>query len=365
MQVSLLGVLLLPALNPLHAGDFVPGYSTLFSTGQNWGSLTSLWDGQWYRSIVEDGYAQNYSLSSHEITNWAFFPLYPSLIWVLGHIGIPFWLAGSAISVASTAVGLTILFKLCYTKTGSLWVGVFAILPLLINPAFFITLCTYTEGLSLLIISLVLYGLVNKKYCLVATMLLFAGATRGVGVPLFILIACYVGVHFYKTRRLPKDSPRKITKKMYLILGAAILAAALWPLTVALNLGSLTASLDLLAIWTNIGKYPLWVIPLVAGLIYLIHRKSNLPWVWKLWSVVYMAYILAATVTTFGIFRYFILALVPIPLFAEKLSPKLRAGVYIFAIFILLGCGALGQFYWLSRVWIVTSPFYMGGIAIP
>lgn len=354
-----LGFAYLKALGQLEAGsDDVPGYSVLFPHGQNFSTVVSLWDGQWYRDIVEAGYNLNYDLSSRELVNLAFFPLFPLLVKVLTVIGLPFWLAGSLINVSFTLASFVLLFRIAYRYSGSLWVGTFAILPLALNPAFFITLSTYTEGLGLFIVALILHGLVSNRYRWVIVGLLIAAVTRGIGVPLFALVLVVVAVHFWKER--------KLEFRHYAALVAGLFAAGFWPLFVGLTLGSLTASLEILSFWTTSTKYPLWIVPLAAGVVYLLHRLNNkLPWQWQLWSVVYVGYILSTTVMSYGIIRYALVALLPLPLLFEHIPPRMRPKVYCALLLVILALGIYGQSWWISSVWIPTSTSYIGGYAIP
>ena len=357
IQVSLLGTLLIPALVPLEAGAPVPGYSVLFPHEQNWSGLVTLWDGQWYRSIVENGYDLNYSLTSGEITDWAFFPFFPLLIKLLTLLGIPFWLAASSISIVSTFIAVLILFRVCHSYSGSLWAAIFAIVPILINPAFFVTESAYTEGLGLLIVALVLYGLVSKKFYLVTVVLIVSGFTRGIGVPLFLLVAIYLAVTLYRERRL--------NKAMVIAGVASIFAAGVWPLTVGIALNSLTASLQLLALWTTSVKYPFWAVLVVPLIIFLLQLNKKVPWEWRAWSVIYTAYIVATTFVTLGLIRYFMLALISLPFVLDRIPQKSRPIIYGSVLFLLFALGACGQFWWLSSIWVRTASSYIGGIAIP
>lgn len=355
----ILGFAHLPALGHLDAdSDGLAGYSILFDHDQSFSSLLSLWDGQWYRDIVERGYDVNYDLSSRELVNLAFFPLFPLLVKLLTMIGLPFWLAGSFINVVFTLASFVLLFRIAYRYSGSLWLATFAILPLILNPAFFITLSTYTEGLGLFVVSLILHGLVNNRYRWVIIGLLMAAFTRGIGVPLFALIFVAVAVELWKSRRLEL--------RHYAALVAGVFAAGFWPLFVGITLGSPTASLEILAFWTTSTKYPLWIIPLAAAGVYMLHRLSkSLPWQWQLWSVFYTAYIVSTTVMSFGIIRYGLLALLPLPLLFELIPSRMRIKIYPLILLPILILGLYGQAWWLSSVWIPTSSSYIGGYAIP
>lgn len=354
-----LGFIYLKALGYLAVdSDAVAGYSVFYPHHQDFSSLLTLWDGQWYRDIVEKGYELKYDLDSRDLVNLAFFPLFPLLVKILMTLGLPFWVAGSALNVIFSLAAFILIFRIAYRYSGSLWLGLFAILPLVLNPAFFITLSTYTEGLGLFIVALILHGLVNDRYRYVIVGLLIASVTRGIGVPLFALLIVVLAVHFWKNR--------KLEARHFAALAAGLFAAGFWPLFVGATLGSLTASLEILSFWTTSTKYPLWVIPLVAAVVYLIHRLNNkLPWQWQLWSVIYLVYILSTTVMSYGIIRYALVALLPLPLFFDRIPERMRNRVFCAILLVILPLGIYGQAWWLSSVWIPTSSTYIGGYAIP
>lgn len=354
-----LGFLYLKTLGHIDAGSVdVPGYTVLFTHDQNFASLLTLWDGQWYRDIAERGYNFDYSLSSKGLVDLAFFPLFPLLAKLLGFLGIPFWLAGSLISAVSTLAAFVLLFRIAYGFSRSLWVGLFAILPLALNPAFFVTISAYTEGLSLLLVAVVIYGLVNNRYPYVIAGLLIASVTRGVGIPLLALILVVLAVEFWKNR--------KLTSRHFLALGAAVFAAGFWPLSVGMILGSVTASLEILSFWTVSTKYPLWIVPVAAILIYLFHRlNGKMPWQWQFWSVIYMVYIFSTTVMSAGIIRYALMALLPLPILFERIPAKHRSKLYVAALIVLLPLGVYWQSWWMITIWIPTSPEAGSFYAIP
>jgi hypothetical protein len=333
------------------------GYSVLFPHEKDWETMFSLWDGQWYRFIVEDGYELNYSLSSGEPANWAFFPLYPVLVKLLTLVGLPVVAAGSAISIVCTPLALVMLFRICYDYSKSLWAGIFVILPIVMNPAFFVTEALYTEGLALLVVSLLLYNLVKKRFLLVAILLLVAGVTRGIGAPLCLLIMIYLAVEFYKHRRL--------SKTMILMGLASVVGAAIWPVTVAIFLGSPTASLELLALWVDTDRYSIASIVGLPILLLLLSANKKVPWEWRAWSAIYITYITATTYYTLGIVRYFMLALVSLPFVVDWIPQRLRPAIYSAAVVLLIAAGAYGQYWWLTSVWVVTSPVHIDGIGIP
>ena len=78
-------------------------------TGTSYGVLVTNWDGGWYRTIVEHGYPQHLP-TVHGVlqeNQWAFYPLYPSLVRLVMWTGLPYAAAASCVSLACGAAAMT------------------------------------------------------------------------------------------------------------------------------------------------------------------------------------------------------------------------------------------------------------------
>ncbi len=149
------------------------------------------WDSFWYLKIVNEGY----QYIPGQLSSIAFFPLYPSLIWVLSQIPVfsPA-LAGWFISILSLGVGLIFLYKLVnefHPEVDPLLV----VTLLLIFPTAFFLNSVYTESLFLTLSVIFFYYLLKKQFILAAVFLSLASLCRINGLFLFVPF----GYEYFKT----------------------------------------------------------------------------------------------------------------------------------------------------------------------
>src|SRR5207245_1648966 len=71
-------------------------------------ALLTVWDGRWYRTVVERGYL----LLPGRQSDPAFFPLLPVLERTLHVVGLPFSVAGVVLANLGFLVGLLALYEL-------------------------------------------------------------------------------------------------------------------------------------------------------------------------------------------------------------------------------------------------------------
>ena len=90
-----------------------PGHPPTES-GTSYGDLISNWDGQWYRFIVEHGYPHHLPTlhGALQENQWAFYPLYPSLVRIVMWTGLPYAVAASCVSMAFGAAAMTLLYRM-------------------------------------------------------------------------------------------------------------------------------------------------------------------------------------------------------------------------------------------------------------
>lgn len=135
-------------------------------------------DGIHYLYIAKDGYGY---------AQQAFFPLYPSLMNLVGSfLGNNYLIAGLVISHGALLAGLFILRKylksLGLSPRSILWVLLF----LLLFPTSFFFGAVYTESLFFLLLVSALYSLQTKRYLLAGVIGLLAGLTKFIGAFLFV-----------------------------------------------------------------------------------------------------------------------------------------------------------------------------------
>ena len=126
-------------------------------------TFAALWDGGWYRSVVERGYEYSDSTAS----NSAFFMLFP-MVWKLTHLsgyGIAF------LNIVFFAIGFGI-FCTVYSFT------VVEKLVLISVPSVYLCFVPYSESLSILFLSVAIWGMVKNKRYVIWIGLFFAALTR-------------------------------------------------------------------------------------------------------------------------------------------------------------------------------------------
>ena len=100
--LTLIGVLSRILLGPYHGKEYVWIYSDTL-----WLDIWGVWDTGWYLSIAVDGYSAAPILGSQ--ANYAFFPLYPFLMKLLGFVIMDNYISGIIISNISLLISCVFL----------------------------------------------------------------------------------------------------------------------------------------------------------------------------------------------------------------------------------------------------------------
>lgn len=160
--ISYFGFLTLP-----HSGSF----------GNNFIESFSNWDGGHFLGIAKFGYDKNFQ--------YAFFPLYPLMIKLISGITQSYFWAAILISIASTYLGVQILYKLValeYDKK----LAEKAVAAMFFFPASFYFLTAYSEGLFFLLVISTFYFLKSRKLIWATIFASLASATRLAGLALVL-----------------------------------------------------------------------------------------------------------------------------------------------------------------------------------
>jgi len=159
------------------------------------------WDSGWYASIATDGYYLQEGNS-----NITFFPLYPFLMSTINKtFNIDVMWAGFIISFISIILALYYLYKLILFDFNQNHVKR-SLIYLLILPASFFFISTYTESLFLLEIVLSFYFARKNKWHLACLFGILASLTRIPGIILFpVLLIEYLSQKKYKLKNIRAD----------------------------------------------------------------------------------------------------------------------------------------------------------------
>jgi hypothetical protein len=341
-------------------------------TGQDVGYLdmAQLWDAQWYKTIAEQGYPPTLPVNAAGVVQqnaWAFFPGFPMTTEVVMAVtGLPFSAAAVLLNVVLGACTVLVLLRLL-TQVAGRRVAIGGVVLLCTFPASPVLQIGYSESLALLLLSLSLCWLVERRYLLCAAAVLALSLSRPVVAPLALVVL----VHLVVRWRARVEDPFPATQRLQ-VIGLGILTAGstlLWPAIVAAVTGVPDAFRLTQGAWRTNGRVEPFEQSLgIARLLwgdrgpwYLLFGAVALagvllsPWGRRLglelraWSVAYPAYLLAATEPWTSTFRFLLLAF---PLGAlAAVTARWRWAVAVLAV-----AGLLLQVWWVDELLVFTPP---------
>ena len=346
--------------------------------GSGYGDLISNWDGQWYRYIVEHAYPHQLP-TVHGVVQenqWAFYPLYPTLVRVVMWSGLPYAVAASCVSIGFGAAAMTVLYRMLAPNLGGFG-SAMTVLALCVAPAAVVWQAAYTESLALFLILAALWALRSRRYGTLLVVALALALTRPVVLPL----ALVAGLHWiarWRRRAVEPFPPREAVRSGCVIVAMAA-SFLLWPVVAAVVTHRRDAYLATQSAWfvRNTG-WPSWLRVFVGGsnlaltllvaagcaaLVVVLVRAPARLWRFELrtWAWAYPLYILGSTRPTTSIIRYSLLAIVPwwpFPEIGQQVTAR-RDRLALAALVTLLGVGS--QVLWLQWFWL-NAP---GAVAYP
>lgn len=157
----------------------------------NFNELFSQWDGEWYIDIAKNGYI----FKENELSNVAFFPLYPFLLRFFYNFD-SYVLTGIFINLFFISGSIAALLKLMNLEKFTKKESRLAILFLLIFPTSFFLLAIYPES-TFLFLSIMCFLMIKKDKPLLAGIFgLLASLTRVQGILLLVPLL----LKFYKNK---------------------------------------------------------------------------------------------------------------------------------------------------------------------
>lgn len=151
-------------------------------------SIWGVWDTGWYMDIAKNGYSIPDSIppSYTSQENWAFFPLYPLLMRIIGSVfGNRYYIAGLLISNISLIIASFLLYYLIRSYY-SRKIALNSVKFLYLFPTSFIFSGVFTEALYLALTLACFLFSQKKNYLLVGISGFFLALTRTLGVLIFI-----------------------------------------------------------------------------------------------------------------------------------------------------------------------------------
>jgi Dolichyl-phosphate-mannose-protein mannosyltransferase len=147
-------------------------------------------DSGFYLNLAKSGYWSASTL--HTYSNWAFFPLFPLLIFLLAHLfggsETAFSLAGLFVSNAAALIAVTYLYKLAQREFGAN-IASLSVIYLALFPTSFYLSVIYTESLFLACSVACIYYARKQRWWLSGLCGGLASLTRAQGVLLLIPVA--------------------------------------------------------------------------------------------------------------------------------------------------------------------------------
>lgn len=325
--------------------------------------FSRIWDSHWYWIIAETGYPSELPVTDDGQIGenaWAFLPVYPFLVRAaMGLSGLSFSVVSVVISTVAFAGFVMVADRFFRHIIGDrAALGAVAIVAFgAVSPVFQVG---YAESLGMLFLAIVLVGLSERRWWLVALAIPLAALTRPVGAPL-ALAMLIIAVVMWRIER-------KRTALVGLVVIAGLSAIA-WPAIAWWVTGRPTAYLDTefawrrpyvgddghtwgtgwwnSAVWWFDGAAP-WVI---GALVLLTVTVSLLPATRRLgavalaWCFSFLAYLVAVLFPQSSIFRL-LLPMFPLAgVIAQRRIPTVLAVVL----------GVVGQFFWVKWMWSVEG----------
>lgn len=325
--------------------------------------FSRIWDSHWYRIIAEVGYPGELPVDDAGRVGenaWAFMPVYPFLVrGVMGLTSLPFAIVSVVVSTVAFAGFIIVADRLFRRHIGDApalaAISVIAFAP--VAPIFQVG---YAESLGLLFLALVLVGLAERRWWLVAAFIPLAALTRPMGVPLALTLFVLTVI----TWRSGRDR-----KPLVLLTAWAGLFAFAWLGIAALVTGRPSAYVDTELAWRRpyVGDEPHawgtgwwesarwwfddagpWVI---LGLVITVTVIAALPPTRRLgtvslvWSGSFLLYLVVVLFPQSSIFRLLM------PMFPMAGVIARHRGATISAIVL----GVVGQFFWVKWCWSVEG----------
>ena len=176
-----------------------------------------VWDCHWYDSIITGGYDPVPGLHGRPSdANWAFFPLYPTLVWALKTLtGLPVLVIGFVFSNALVLAAALASRPLFAQAQGAWWL--FAT-TLLAGPFSFLFSTLYSESLFILLTILGLVALQRSSYLAAAAACALLSATRPTGVLFVFAIFAQMLVDHLRVGGSWRSFPARVLGDVKLVL---------------------------------------------------------------------------------------------------------------------------------------------------
>lgn len=335
--------------------------------------FVSMWDGDRYRVIAEQGYPVPLPVDAAGEpvqSEWAFFPAYPALVRLVQAVaGLEFRDVAPTVSLLSGFVAAVLVYRLFRRRAGRgeallgvAVVGAFPSAPVLQY--------SYSEALCLLALAGSLYLLSTRRYLAALPVVALLGLTRPVAVPFGLVVLAHLVVR-WRHRHHDPFPPAEVVKVLLVGAVGAVAALAI-PAATAVAAGrpdGYTAvqvawrvqdRMEYFTPWAWMARYlldgwgPVVLLLLVVGTLAVLASRParDLGVEMWTWCASYALY-LAAVLDPFTSLPRFLLLLFPLALAvvtAARGWPRVVLLTAWFSVSLWL------QWQWVSVLWVFSPP---------
>ncbi|MGI8411062.1 MAG: mannosyltransferase family protein [Solirubrobacteraceae bacterium] len=186
------------------------------------------WDGLWYRQLANHGYPTS---ASHAQTTLGFFPLFPIVLWLVGHaLSWSTTVAGIVVSGLGGLVATVLVQRLASGWWGE-QSGRRAATLFCLFPGSVVFSMVYAEGIFIPLAAGCLLALERRRWLLAGVLAAFATATEPEG--LILVVVCGTSALLELRRRgwSLREAGRSFVAPLLSMVGVSAFAAFLWAWT--------------------------------------------------------------------------------------------------------------------------------------
>lgn len=230
-------------------------------------TFSSIWDAEWYQRIAQGGYPSELPRGDDgRVTEnaWAFMPVFPMIVRMLMLVsGLPFQVVAVFVSLAfglaATLVFHKLLSKLLDPNTAMFATVLFSIAPL--SPMLQLS---YAESLQMFFLSLLLLLLVERRWALMAPVIVIASLTRPTGLAWAMTLGLYLVFRWWQARSGRDVFPGREQFAVVGVGALSVLSGFAWLLIAWAVTGDFHAYLDTELAWRSHYTGPGELVPFSA-----------------------------------------------------------------------------------------------------
>lgn len=339
------------------------------------------WDGQWYRSIAQNGYPSTLPrqpTGAIAKNAWGFYPAYPLTVGALTRLtGLGFNLIAPLLSTVLGAGAMVVMYRLLNQTAGKFAASATIVLASAYMAAPVMQIA-YTESMALLLTCSALLLLHRRRYGWFGMVLILLALTRPVAL-VFVPVLCWHGIWRYRRRALePFPTRDRLSAVGVGLLG--VIATGLWPAIAAGVTGIPSAYTQTMSSWGSPGDARVltgWVVKAwewggpeglatLAGasflFVLLAVRRGAKAWGPEVcaWAVAYPTFILLTTPPGSSSLRHLFLAfplMWPLPEQPTSFSDR---RLRLTAVALLTVIGLASQWLWIDHFLVVSTTATVG-----